>query len=190
MEKQLLNRMKKHLIVPIWGRAIFWGIGIIMLVAFFTLEPVFGLKLFDGFGAITAVILVISFLVLSSGILNRIALKKQLKHYEKLKILKTVLYDFDFAKPMYNDNVLLGSLFLFGKKSTLVVSYWDIDRLYIYKHSINFFKNQRILKLKLKSGVHIELCAFKVSKNTQVEEDAIIRAILSKNSAIQLGYQP
>ncbi len=190
MEEQILDSMKKYLSPKIIVATIVFAISIIMLVIFLILKPVLNIELFEALCSIVGIISVVAFLSSIAGIISKVAINKQIKAFEESGELKNVLYSFQSAQPMYNERIMLGNDYIFCKGRPVILRYCDIDRIYLYIHSTNAVKDQRILKVKLINGKHIELCNLKVYKNTEDEENAIIDFILRKNPNIQLGYQP
>ena len=188
MEKDILDRMKKHLNPQITMGAVIFVIGVIMLVVFLALEPVFGITPLDGLDNFIWLTFILSFLTSVTGVVEKIRLSKQIKTLEQSGQLKNVLYDFEFAQPMYNGGVMLGKNYIFGKKCTAIVHYSEIERMYIYMHTSKSMTDQRILKAQLKNGRHVKLCYLQLHKHNTEDEQAVIEAILRHNSFIMLMH--
>ena len=188
MEKDILDRMKKHLNPQITMGAIIFVIGVIMLVVFLALEPVFGITPLDGLDNFIWLTFILSFLTSITGVVEKFRLHKQIKALEESGELKNVLYDFEFAEPMYNGAVMLGKRYIYGKKCIAIVNYCDIERMYIYSHTSKSMTDQRILKAQLKNGRHVKLCYLQLHNPNTEDEQAVIQAILRHNSFIMLMH--
>lgn len=188
MEKEILSKMKKYLAPQLIIGGIVFVVGVIMLAMFLALKTVFGINPIDGFDTIIGLTFFLSFLASITGVIEKFKLNKQIKSFKESGELKRVLNDFQFAQPMYNGGTMLGKEYIFGNKCTAIVRYKDIARVYLYVHTTNSVKDQRILMAKLKNGKEVKLCYLKVYKKTAEDEKAIIDAILRNNPYIHIGY--
>ena len=191
MEKQMLDSLKRYLVKRFMVIPIILFINsivtlVVALILKFRLDP----ELFKVLAMLAGLVGFFSLLSSLSGIVSRYAIYKQIKILRKSNELSTVLFSFQSAQPMYNDNIRLSNEFIFGKGLSFIVPYHDIERIYIYEHSTEFIKDQRYLKAKLIYGQHIELCTLKLYKNTKEDETAVINAILKRSPNIKVGYQP
>lgn len=188
MEKEIIFKMKKYLNAQITTGIIIFIIGILMLVVFLALEPVFGITPLDGLENFIWLTFILSFLTSITGVVEKFKLRKQLKALEESGELRNVLNDFEFAEPMYNGAVMLGKRYIYGKKCTAIVNYCDIERMYIYTHTSKSMVDQRILKAQLKNGRHVKLCYLQLHNPNSEDEQAVINAILRHNSFIMLMH--
>ena len=101
--------------------------------------------------------------------------------------ITSVLSDFQNGKHCLNDNIIVGENYLIGKKSSCVLSYSEITRLYQFVHKTNFVEDQRKLQAVTTSGKTYSLARLELKGRSNEELNTLLVEILSRNAAIKVG---
>lgn len=195
-----LRQMKRYLNPRLFSRDLISLIGgtllIVVMISIsilcfkaFLVEGVSDIEDIEAYGTIILFFCFVAFIFSIEGIIKRIRLGKQFRRLEQYGEMSKVLSDFEYARPMLDGKVMMGSDYAFGKKCGVIIAYADIDRVYEYVHYTNSIRDQRMIKVKLIDGKHYDLCHLKVFKKKFEEEMAIIQTILERNPSVQVGYE-
>lgn len=194
MDEQV-RQMKRYLRPRIFSRELFFliigALVIFIVIRFYipTIKAYIETGNFDIVSTweVSVLVLFCIFLCALEGIYKNIKFGNQLRKWKKTDEVYDITRDFGRATPMYNDRVMMGTEYAFGKNCSSAIAYADIDRVYEYVHSTNSIKDQRMIRVKMTNGKQLDLCYLKVYKKEPEEETAIIQTILERNPAVKLG---
>ena len=120
---------------------------------------------------------------------GRAKFDKLLAKIEENNGMQILLNDFEKAGKAFGDLVILGDVFIIGKRTSMIVSYGEITRVYQYIHSTNGVEDTRILKANLAEGRTVDLCRLPLRGKADDELNQVCRYICSKNPNIIVGYR-
>lgn len=190
-----IRQIKRYLRPRIFSRELlFLIIGVLSVgfaISFYvrTIKDYFETGVFDIISTweVSTLLLFCIFLCCLEGIYKSIKFSIQLHEWKKTGEMSDILRDFEHARPMHNDRVMMGREYAFGKNCYMAVAYADIDRVFEYVHSTNSIKDQRKIRVKMINGKQHDLCHLRVLKRENEEEMAIIQTILEHNPSIKVG---
>jgi hypothetical protein len=135
------------------------------------------------------VFLLLGILFASGTVWGLIKIRKQITALRQSGELEAVLDDYDKSQSYAEGNLRLGEKYVFGRRTSTLVAYDQIDRLYQSIHKTNFAEDRRMLCARLTDGKRRNLCKLRVRGKSDADVHMIVVAIERKNPNVKLGYK-
>ena len=126
-------------------------------------------NIFDGdlsaFTVITAIIVFPIFLLLLRVVLfSKRSYRKKMDEFESRADYGEILRDFERSKSFADDEIRLGTKYIFGSESERVITYDSIASIFQYVHSTNFVEDSRELRANMTNGQSVTICKLPLRK--------------------------
>lgn len=99
--------------------------------------------------------------ILYSGISATLKYRKKIQHIEDSSALEILMDDFENGSRAFKDSLILGKVFLIGKRMGTIVSYNEIVRIYQYIEKTNGVESKRTIKIETADNRKLDLCKLK-----------------------------
>lgn len=125
-------------------------------------------------------------ITLNVGIKDKKALEKDLGDSSSQEL---IVNDFEKANVVLDGNLRLGMVYIFGKRSSRLLKYEDIQQAYIYIHKTNGIEDERDLRVVDSQQKTFDLCKLKKRGKNMDELNSVVNYLLLRNPNIKLGYK-
>ncbi len=108
----------------------------------------------------------------------------QIKELKKTGEIDGVLADFESAEKHLDDEIRIGSKYVFGKKSGRVVKYEEITKVHNFIRNRYGYKRKRFVEIFTLEGIKVKLSKVSDNKESAAEADLVVDRIKERLSNV------